>query len=171
MLLEAGFELVTVADLAGRADGRRAAAGPRRASFDDGMENNHSVLLPILREYGIPATVYVTTGMIGEPNPWLGAGVGRADDDRGRASRARGAGVELGAHTVTHPDLSLWTVTTACARWSTAGRAIEELTGAPRARSPTRSAATDRPPWPPRERRLPGRGDLRGPRRLEPLSR
>ncbi|MDQ2668413.1 MAG: polysaccharide deacetylase family protein [Gemmatimonadota bacterium] len=34
-------------------------------TFDDGYRNNLSVALPILRELGIPATVYVATGIIG----------------------------------------------------------------------------------------------------------
>lgn len=31
-------------------------------TFDDGFENNHDVAAPLLREFGIPATFYVTTG-------------------------------------------------------------------------------------------------------------
>ncbi len=37
-------------------------------SFDDGFENNLSVAAPILKKYGIPATVFVTTGLIGTEN-------------------------------------------------------------------------------------------------------
>jgi len=33
-------------------------------SFDDGFENNYSIATPILREFNIPATFYVTTGFI-----------------------------------------------------------------------------------------------------------
>jgi peptidoglycan/xylan/chitin deacetylase (PgdA/CDA1 family) len=73
VLLGAGFRIVTVAELAAAA---RAAGGPPppglvALSFDDGMDDNHSNLLPILREYGVPASVYVTTGLIGQPNPWM----------------------------------------------------------------------------------------------------
>ena len=105
-LRDAGFEFATVADLAERAGGGAPPAGLAALSFDDGMEDNHSVLLPILEEYGIPATVYVTTGLIGEANPWMapdsGARMMTADELRDLAA----AGVELGAHTVTHPDLA-----------------------------------------------------------------
>jgi peptidoglycan/xylan/chitin deacetylase (PgdA/CDA1 family) len=68
------------------------------------MDDNHSNLLPILREYGVPASVYVTTGLIGQPNPWMKPGTSRMMvEDELRDLHA--AGVELGAHTVTHPNL------------------------------------------------------------------
>ena len=103
-LLGAGFEAVTVAELASRAGGGEPPPGLVALSFDDGMDDNHSVLLPILREHGVPATVYVTTGLVGEPNPWMKPGTSRMMvEDELRELHA--AGVELGAHTVSHPNL------------------------------------------------------------------
>jgi peptidoglycan/xylan/chitin deacetylase (PgdA/CDA1 family) len=104
VLLAAGFEIVTVAELARRAGGEKPPPGLAAVSFDDGMDDNHEVLLPILREYGVPATVYVTTGLIGQANPWMSPGTSRMMvEDELRDLHA--AGVELGAHTVTHPNL------------------------------------------------------------------
>lgn len=34
-------------------------------TFDDGYLNNKTVALPVLRKYGVPATVYLATGMMG----------------------------------------------------------------------------------------------------------
>lgn len=131
LLLEAGFELLTVADLADRARGGTPPAGLATLSFDDGMEDNHSVLLPILREYGIPATVYVTTGLIGEPNPWMAPASGARMMTAPELRELAAAGIELGAHTVSHPDLSLMDHA-ACLREMTESRdAIATLVGAP----------------------------------------
>lgn len=54
---------------------RALASGrvPPRAiciTFDDGYRNIHDVALPILKEYGLPATVFVTTGTINGGRMW-----------------------------------------------------------------------------------------------------
>jgi peptidoglycan/xylan/chitin deacetylase (PgdA/CDA1 family) len=131
LLLGAGFEFVTVAQLTDRMNGGPPPPGLAALSFDDGMDNNHSVLLPLLREYGVPATVYVTTGLMGRPNPWLdpraGSRMMTADELRELAA----AGVEIGAHTVTHPDLSLLDAE-ACRREVRDSRdTLRDVTGGP----------------------------------------
>jgi peptidoglycan/xylan/chitin deacetylase (PgdA/CDA1 family) len=106
LLLAAGFEIVTVGEFVERSGGRTPPPGIVALSFDDGMDDNHSVVLPLLREHGLRATVYVTTGLIGKPNPWMapesGARMMTVDELRELAA----AGFEIGAHTVSHPDLS-----------------------------------------------------------------
>jgi peptidoglycan/xylan/chitin deacetylase (PgdA/CDA1 family) len=39
-------------------------------TFDDGYRSTHDLALPVLREFGFPATVFVTTGHIGSSNMW-----------------------------------------------------------------------------------------------------
>jgi peptidoglycan/xylan/chitin deacetylase (PgdA/CDA1 family) len=105
LLGEAGFRFCTVADLAARAGGAEPPPGWAAISFDDGMRNNHSIALPILRAHGIPATVYVTIGFIDGMSPWVSGGEG-AMLNRAEISELADAGWELGAHTMTHPDLA-----------------------------------------------------------------
>lgn len=42
-------------------------------TFDDGFRNNYDRALPVLRELGVPAVVFVTTGMLDRPGtlPWV----------------------------------------------------------------------------------------------------
>ena len=106
LLLSAGFEFVTLAELARRAEGGTPEPGLAAVTFDDGMRNNHTTALPILNEYGIPATVYVTIGFIGGTSPWIGPGGDGAIMDEPELRELAAAGWELGAHTMTHADLS-----------------------------------------------------------------
>ena len=106
LLTAGGFRLVTVADLVERMDGGAPPPGLAAISFDDGLDDNHDVALPILRELGAPATVYVVSGMIGRPNPWLDPALGCRMMTEDELRTLVAAGFELGAHTVTHPDLS-----------------------------------------------------------------
>lgn len=130
-LRDAGFRFVTVREIAERMhDGAAPPPGLAALSFDDGMEDNHSILLPILEEFGIGATVYVTTGLIGQPNPWMAAGSDARMLTEGELRALAAAGVELGAHTVSHPDLSTLD-REACLREMVESReALERLTGA-----------------------------------------
>jgi peptidoglycan/xylan/chitin deacetylase (PgdA/CDA1 family) len=105
LLLEAGFRFVTLVELARLADGGTPPPGYAALTFDDGMRNNHEVALPMLGEYAISATVYVTIGFIGNSSPWVTSGAG-AMMDEGQLRELATAGWELGAHTMTHPDLS-----------------------------------------------------------------
>lgn len=131
LLRDAGFEFVTVAELVRRAAGGRPPPGMVALSFDDGMADNHSILLPLLREYGITVTVYVATGMIGAANPWMGRGSGARMMTADELRELHAAGVELGAHTVSHPDLSTLTRAACLAEMVASRTAIEEITGAP----------------------------------------
>jgi peptidoglycan/xylan/chitin deacetylase (PgdA/CDA1 family) len=105
LMLAAGFRFITLAKLVEAGSGE-PPPGFAVVTFDDGMRNNHSVALPILRELGIPATVFVTIDFIGGSSPWVGAGGDGAMLDEDELRDLVRAGWELGAHTMTHADLS-----------------------------------------------------------------
>jgi peptidoglycan/xylan/chitin deacetylase (PgdA/CDA1 family) len=107
LLIEAGFKFVTVAELARLAAGREPPAGYAAVSFDDGMCSTFSVAFPALREYGICATVYVAIGFIGGVSPWIGPASDNRIMSEEELLELAATGWELGAHTMTHPDLSL----------------------------------------------------------------
>ncbi len=106
MMLEAGFRFTTVAELAREAAGGAPPPGIAAVSFDDAMRNLHLNALPILRELGIPATVYVPTDWLGGRSPWIGPGGDGAILSRDELCDLARAGWELGAHTLAHADLS-----------------------------------------------------------------
>lgn len=106
LLREAGFRFVTMAELVSCAAGSTPAPGMAAITFDDGMRNNYRVALPILEELGIRATVYVTTDFIDSHSPWIGPSGDSAMLSANEVRALAAAGWEIGAHTVTHADLS-----------------------------------------------------------------
>jgi peptidoglycan/xylan/chitin deacetylase (PgdA/CDA1 family) len=129
LLLGAGFEFVTVAEFASRCKGDGPPAGLASLSFDDGMDDNYEVVLPILAELRLPATVYVVTGLVGKPNPWLAAGSGARMMNEEELCEVAAAGVEIGAHTITHPDLSRLTYDACLDEVDGSRRELERLLG------------------------------------------
>jgi peptidoglycan/xylan/chitin deacetylase (PgdA/CDA1 family) len=128
-LLDAQFAFVTVTQLAERSDGAAPPAGFLALTFDDGMADNYSTVLPILQEYRVPATVYVTTGLIGKPNPFLSERSGQRMMTVDELKALAAAGIELGAHTVTHPDLSTFDYESCLREMLESSMALESLTG------------------------------------------
>jgi peptidoglycan/xylan/chitin deacetylase (PgdA/CDA1 family) len=131
LLLEAGFTFVTVAQLAKLAAGGEPPPGYAAISFDDGMRNNYTTALPLLKSYGIVATVYVTIEFIDGVSPWIGAqGDNRMlSEDEIRALGREGW--ELGAHTMTHPDLATLDYDACRAEIERSRTALERIGGAP----------------------------------------
>ena len=113
LLAEAGFDFVTFGTLV---DALAAGSLPTRPTavltFDDGFADMHGVVWPTLHELGMPATCFVTTGLMeGEPS----ALARFAESAQGSSFRFMApaqvtelaeTGCEIGAHTHTHPNLA-----------------------------------------------------------------
>jgi O-antigen/teichoic acid export membrane protein/peptidoglycan/xylan/chitin deacetylase (PgdA/CDA1 family) len=106
ILAEAGATFTTLADLAARARSGPLPAGLVAITFDDGYQDNHDIALPILQELGVTGTIFVATGLIGKPNPWMRPGSGLRMMHPSELHAVAAAGFELGAHTISHPDLT-----------------------------------------------------------------
>jgi peptidoglycan/xylan/chitin deacetylase (PgdA/CDA1 family) len=129
-LLAAGFRFVTMADFAGRMTGDRdLPTGYAVVTFDDGMQDNHEHALPILSEYAITATVYVLAGAIGQPNPWMSRDLGLRMMNESELRDLVAAGWELGAHSVTHPDMSSLSYQACLREMLRSKTAVEQLAG------------------------------------------
>jgi peptidoglycan/xylan/chitin deacetylase (PgdA/CDA1 family) len=79
-------------------------------TFDDGFANNAAVAFPLLRDAGLPATVFAVTEFVGRRNDWTtGSHHGIPSlplMDWDALGRAAEEGVQIGAHSRTHADLS-----------------------------------------------------------------
>jgi peptidoglycan/xylan/chitin deacetylase (PgdA/CDA1 family) len=78
-------------------------------TFDDGFANFETQAWPLLCELGLPATLFVVTGRAGSDNSWSGAGSSRVPTlplmGWDTLARLAQEGLELGAHSRTHPHL------------------------------------------------------------------
>lgn len=90
---------------------RRGAPFPERSfviTFDDGYQSVYDEAFPVLQRYGMSATVFLTVGAKGMRHsagrlPSLG---GRSMLSWPEIVEMQRAGIEFGAHTLTHPDLT-----------------------------------------------------------------
>ena len=77
-------------------------------TFDDGMRSVFISALPILRDYDVPAHLYLTTAVVGKINQWPGqAGTSPEFDmlNWDQIGQLHDAGVYIESHTHSHPDL------------------------------------------------------------------
>ncbi|MEO1497902.1 MAG: polysaccharide deacetylase family protein [Planctomycetota bacterium] len=102
------FEVVSLVE----ARRRLVTEDSRRPSvvitFDDGYADNMDFALPLLVERGLPATYFVTTENIAQQRPFphdIAAGVPLKPNTVADLRRIADSGVEVAAHTLTHPDL------------------------------------------------------------------
>ena len=106
-----GFRYVPAAHIASG----RGASHDLAITFDDGWKSVLTVAAPILDEYEIPSTLFVATGLIESSSDWHRP---RMLDWQELAQLHR-MGVEIGSHSVTHPDFGS----------VDRPRAVEELNG------------------------------------------
>jgi len=133
-LRDAGWRTLTIDQLlSGQAEGK----WPPRClllTFDDGLESFAKHGLPVLKECDFTATLFVVAGRVGKTNDWPGqpSWVPRwrlLDWDGLR--RVASEGMELGAHTLTHPLLTALTADEGRREILEGKRVIEDRLGRP----------------------------------------
>jgi peptidoglycan/xylan/chitin deacetylase (PgdA/CDA1 family) len=109
LLARRGYQSLTIRQLE---EGLRPAGPPLPErpvviTFDDGFADFHSTALPLLEAHHLASTLYVTTGYLGGTAGWLAR---EREQDRPmlrpeQLHDVAGRGVEIGAHSHTHPRL------------------------------------------------------------------
>lgn len=111
------YRPMTVSQLVDSTENNSASLPERPVviTFDDGFADFYTGAFPALRQYDFTATLYITTGYIGQTSRWLSReGEGERPMltwDQIRELHANG--IECGAHTHHHPQLDTLTMTAA----------------------------------------------------------
>lgn len=134
-LREHGYTVVSLDDAAAFLKGVKSLPPkPVVITFDDGYRDNYLYALPILAEYGYPATIYLVAHAVGRYNFF--------DADRGVQPRnemltweeireMRAKGITFGAHTLDHPHLTRISPEEARRQIAGAKKFLEEKLGCP----------------------------------------
>ena len=113
---------------AGNDESRRIAF-----TFDDGFENVFDHALPLLNAHGFSGLVYLVADKLGKWNDWeqpLGAVPERLMDES-QVREWLAAGHQIGAHTLTHPRLTLLSRAAAREEISASRKKLEDRFGVP----------------------------------------
>jgi peptidoglycan/xylan/chitin deacetylase (PgdA/CDA1 family) len=125
-----GYRFFPAGELARRAEEAGPPARTAVLTFDDGLLDGLTTVGPLLRDRGLPATFFVCPGLLGGQHELIAGAPGRlltAEQVRELAAQ----GFELGAHSMTHPDLR--GLDDGALRTEVRGskEAVEDLTGRP----------------------------------------
>jgi len=121
-LVENDFTILPVTEVeSALREGRPLPEKAVALTMDDGYRDNFACAFPILRKYGIPATVFLVTAAVGDEKhlSW----------DNARAMQAKACGFE--SHTVHHYDLTLLPADQLDAELRDSKRTIEEKLNMP----------------------------------------
>jgi peptidoglycan/xylan/chitin deacetylase (PgdA/CDA1 family) len=92
-----GFKTITLEQLyTAVATGKKLDRRTMVLTFDDGYEDFYTTAWPVLKQYGFTATSYVVGNFVGRQGYMTWDQVDELDR----------AGIEIGAHSLTHPDLT-----------------------------------------------------------------
>src|SRR3954469_15888737 len=131
-LRERGYRFLTAAEFVREIRGGRPPRGICSLTFDGGSEDNATVLPGVLASLGVPATLYVCPGLLGQPHPWLEPGSGvRIMTREELEETAKHEHIEIGSHTVRHADLAHADREHALRELAESKHLLEEIIGQP----------------------------------------
>ena len=117
-----GYQTITTAELHAYLAGTRALPSkPVILTFDDGYADFYTAALPVLRGHGFTAVAYIVSGFVGQPRYMTADQVRESDR----------SGVEIGSHTVSHPDLTTMPGSSVLFQLRESKRVLEGLVGHP----------------------------------------
>ncbi len=113
--------VISLTELVRRLRTREPLGGPTVLTFDDGYRDNYTTVFPLLKQYNFPATIFVTTNLIGNP--------GYCSAEELREMHNSGL-IALEPHTLSHPRLTKLPRVDAEREIRESQRVLQEILGA-----------------------------------------
>ena len=135
MYFKKKFNLISLSQMANDIKSRKIKGGTMAITFDDGYADNLYAALPILEELNIPATIFIATDNINSQEDFYW------DKNTNKADRGRPMAIEeikkisahplieIGAHTVHHPNLGKININEQSAEIMQSKIMLEEILG------------------------------------------
>lgn len=134
VLASKNYTVLTTTDLADRRLlGRPIPARCAVLTFDDGLQDFLTSAAPILKQFDFRATLYVVAGLVGQTSRWLEP-LGEGNRPMLQASELRDlatSGIEIGGHSMTHPELDVLDHKTAFDEIQKSRLTLEQIIDAP----------------------------------------
>jgi peptidoglycan/xylan/chitin deacetylase (PgdA/CDA1 family) len=127
LLKRRGYRFVTAGELTGNGGPRGPTAS---LTFDDGWRNGLTTAVPVLERLGVRGTFFVCPGLFGARHPDVPGEAGALLDES-EAETLHEAGMELGSHSLTHPDLRHLSDDELAVELRDSKEAVEAITGNP----------------------------------------
>jgi peptidoglycan/xylan/chitin deacetylase (PgdA/CDA1 family) len=116
------YHTITTEDLYAYLQGTRGLPSrPVILTFDDGYADFYTTALPILRSHDFRAVAYIVSSFVGQSGYMTAAQVREADR----------SGMEIGSHSVTHPDLARMSMSAVRSQLEGSKQFLEWLLGHP----------------------------------------
>jgi peptidoglycan/xylan/chitin deacetylase (PgdA/CDA1 family) len=128
MLRRRGYRFLTAEELLDVAGGKKPPPRTALLTFDDGWLDGLTVVAPLLRRLGVRATFYVCPDRFGGHHESVRGAAGRLLDANA-ARELLDEGMELGSHTMSHPDLRKLDDVRLADELARSKEAVEVLTG------------------------------------------
>ena len=125
-LTESGRTWVTISELGRRLRDDESVCGLGAVTFDDPYADAIDNALPVLAAASVPATVYSVSEGLGSVPRFGPEGPALATEEQ---VRDLGADVELGAHSIDHPEMDTISARRAQRQVESSRTALESLTG------------------------------------------